>query len=71
MDCVLRSFDVVKDGNVLSHFELFKRGYTREVRSASEVIYTGAYADREYYSCLETNRQIATMIGAEIVEDRR
>ena len=68
MDCVLRSFDVVKDGNVLSHYELFKRGCTREVRTTTEVIFTGAYADQEYKSCLETNKTIASMIGAEVIE---
>ena len=68
MDCILKSFEVVKDGKVLSHFELFKRGYTREVRTATEVIFTGAYADQEYTSCLETNKAIADMIGATIVE---
>lgn len=69
MDCILRAFDVVKDGRVISHYELFKRGYTREVRSTTSVIYTGIGAENTYKECLETNRQIAAMIGAEVVEN--
>lgn len=68
MDCILRAFDVIKDGRVISHYELFKRGFTREVRTDTDVIYTGVGAEREYKECLETNRQIAAMIGAEVVE---
>lgn len=65
---VLRSFEVVKDGKVLSHYELFRRGSVREVRTSTEVIFTGAFADQEYQSCLELNKQLASMLGAEVVE---
>ncbi len=68
MDMVLRSFEVIKDDKVLSHFELFKNGYVKEVRTATEVIFRGAYADQEYNNCLATNKQIALMIGAKVVE---
>lgn len=68
MDCVLRAFNVIKDGVIISHYELFKRGYVREVRSATDVIYTGAGAEREYASCLEVNKQLAALIGAEVKE---
>lgn len=68
MNTVLKSFDVVKDGKVLAHFELFKQGFRNEVRTASEVIYTGAGADQYYQTCLEDNKKLAEMIGGEIVE---
>ena len=70
MDMVLRSFNVVKDGKTISHYELFKRGSVREIRTSTEVIYTGAYAEQEFRNCLETNKQIASMIGAEVVIEK-
>lgn len=71
MDCVLRSFDVINNnGEVVSHFELFKRGYTRELRTSTEVIYTGFDANKEYFNTLELNKQLAVMLGCRVVETK-
>ena len=67
MNYVLRSFDVIKDEKVLAHFELFRRGYVNEVRTETETIHTGAFADQKYEECLETNKQLAALIGATVV----
>lgn len=68
MNMVLQSFDVVRGGEVISHYELFKNGFHNEVRTTTEIIHTGLNAERHYDECLEMNREIASMIGAEVIE---
>lgn len=67
MDAVLKSFKVIKNNETLSYFELFKRGSVYEVRNAREVIYTGIKAEKEYDSCLEVNKEVASLIDAEVI----
>ena len=68
MNCVLKYFDVVKDGKQLAHFELFRRGTVNEVRTSTEVIFTGAFADQKYMESLNTNKMMAQLMDAQVIE---
>ncbi len=66
MNMVLKCFEVIKDGKVIAHYDLFKNGHRREVRSFNKVVFTGAFAEQEYEDTLNTCKQIAEIDGSEI-----
>lgn len=68
MNCELKSFDIIKDGKILDHVSLFRRGYINEVRNQIEVIHTGIDAEKKYNDVLEQHKKLATFMGAQIIE---